>query len=251
MKKIIIWFATILIIFVTTSFISNSHSKLIFTVEFNKEIYSNSLWGDSPQFAMWLVNNEKQKIINVCVTHRTAENDWIGKASCPVSLPIWSLHNKKFELQRKAYLDGKIKVDAVTGASIKVTNLLRSIFTNENNYDFSLDGVTCATPQNRFGGWVDISLDENFDIFFEVNCSGDYNEFYQAKNMVTGEIDYNGNGQPSLVYKGFLNLKDKKVSQPKLYGKSHQHFPIDKINISLDSITSAKRLIKEISIEIE
>jgi len=42
-----------------------------------------------PQFAIWLEDRETEEIQTVFVTYRTATGDFIGKAECPVSLPVW------------------------------------------------------------------------------------------------------------------------------------------------------------------
>ena len=66
--------------------------------------------------------------------------------------------------------------------------------------------------------------------------------------MVSGEIDLFGNGQPSIVYKGELNTLKLSFDKPELAGRSNQYSVINKLSESLDSLTTAKKLVKEITV---
>jgi hypothetical protein len=232
-----------------TSFNTDSTQKVIFKIELDKEVYLNSLWGDAPQFALWLVNNNSKEVINICITNRTARNDWIGKASCPVSLPLWVSYNKKNTVSKKEY-KGMVNIDAVTGASLKMKDILNS-FIRGNKYQLRIDGVSCATPKNRLQGFIEIPNGKVYTVYFEINCSGDFNDFYMSKNLDLGDEDFYGNGQPSILYKGLINIPKNIIEQPKLIGKSNQFYPSDLVIPSIDSITTAKNLIKKMIFELK
>ena len=114
MKSIAASLALILFLLFTLSFKANKPKRLTFEIEINKEVYINSLWGDAPQLALWLTDKKNNETISLFATHRTAQNDWIGKASCPVALPIWTSHNLSYSMPTRPIIKGRIEVDGTT-----------------------------------------------------------------------------------------------------------------------------------------
>jgi hypothetical protein len=230
------------------------NTEVSLSLVFNTSVYQKSRWGDPPQFAIWMMDKNDEKLITVAVTHRTAKNDWSGKASCPVSLPIWNFFTKN-NTGENAKL-GNVQVDAISGASFKLTEYIKAIFgAKKRNIDYyknenKVDGISCATPVYNFRRKISIPGRSIWEYFIEVNCSGDYNNFYPSLNSQSGETDHYGNGQPSIVYRGEINTINRTVSIPVLYGKSNQHYKINKINQNLDSVTTAKNLISKMKVEI-
>jgi len=233
------------------SFKTDNPKRVSFKIEINKEVYTSSLWGDPPQFALWLLSKDTNEIINVFATHRTAKNDWLGKASCPVSLPIWDYYNKNRDALKERKITGTVKIDAISGASIKIKDVVKNMFSSDNKYQLDIDGVSGATPKKTIETHVEMFDNDIYEVYFEINCSGDFNEYYQSKNLDMGEEDYYGNGQPSIIYKGLIDLSKMTVEHPKLFGRSDQYIGVNKVNVAVDSITTAKNLLDDIIIEIK
>jgi len=230
--------------------------EVSFSLVLNWTVYQKSLWGDPPQFAIWISNEAKNEVITVAVTHRTAMNDWIGKPSCPVSLPIWGLQTKKSSSSTNNIRLNNVQVDAISGASFKISTYMKAIFavkkksTHQSVNQHEIDAITCATPIYNFRRKITIPTGSKWTYFIEVNCSGDYNNFYTSRDLQSGETDLNGNGQPSIIYRGIINTNERTISSPVLYGISDQHKLVTAINKNLESVTTAKNLLSKIKVEI-
>jgi hypothetical protein len=192
---------------------------LTFRLALNPRVYQDSLWADPPQLAIWLVNEAEGSIRTVRVTHRTAAGDWAGKVECSVALPYWvSFYNRQ------------------TGTHGPPT------------WDHpAVDAVTCATPRAELAADVHVPRGSKWTYFIEVNVSGDFNAAFPRMSDA-GETDRYGNGQPSLVYRGRIDAVDGAVDHPQLIGHTHQHLPLDEIDEDLTGITTAKDLLREITV---
>ena len=240
----------VLVVLINTSFVMQDGTRTVgYKITLDNEIYTKSISGYPPQLAIWLVNEKKKELINIAITHCSAKNDWVGKSTNPIALPIWSAQSLKYNVIENDINAYNIEVDAISSASIKLTDIFKNMFANEP--EKLVDGISCATPTNFLEGYFKISNKEEWLMFVEVNCSGDYNNFYQFKNKDSGEVDHYGNGQPSIIYKGTIDGAGGNITVPTMYGKSDQYLPIGEINVSLDSITSAKKLIREINVYFE
>lgn len=191
-----------------------SHFEISFLL--NKEIYGNTVWTEPPQFALWL-ENEKGEIQTIFVTHCTAKDDWEGQAFVPLVLPFW-VNKFKTEYKRKI---------------------------GPTYFDPLPDAFSGATPKKHFAQKFS-SGDDLWNLYLEVNVSGDYNEFYKQK-MIEGNIEDFGNGQPSIVYE-LLDILNNAGSEFQIIGQSKQ-FVSTKELLDTTGITSAYKLLKEIELK--
>lgn len=192
---------------------------LTFQIELNRLVYEDSTWGDPPQLAVWFLNRADSSIRTVLVTYRTAACDWLGKVECSVALPYWvSFYNKQTGTKGPPKWDSPIP-----------------------------DAVTCATPKASLTTVVEVPRASRWQYFVEVNVSGDFNADF-ANFSDKGFSDRYGNGQPSLVYSGFIEATKGSTSRPELIGRTDQYGPVDKLITNIEGITSAKDLLKAVDV---
>lgn len=192
---------------------------LTFRIELNQRVYEDSTWGDPPQLAVWLLNRDDSSIRTVLVTYRTAACDWLGKVECSVALPYWvSFYNKQTATYGPPKWDSPIP-----------------------------DAVTCATPKTSLTTTVEVPCASCWQYFVEVNVSGDFNAAF-ANFSDKDFTDRYGNGQPSLVYSGFIEANEGSASRPELIGRTDQYEPVDKLITNIEGVTSAKDLLKAVSV---
>jgi hypothetical protein len=190
---------------------------LTFHLELNPWIYQNSTWGDPPQIAIWMQNLKDRSIRTVLVTYRTAVCDWIGKVECSVALPYWvSFYNRQTGTKGPPTWDNPVA-----------------------------DALTCATPGASLKTAIEVPRGTQWEVFVEVNVSGDFNVDFPNFSK-EGFSDGYGNGQPSLVYRGFIEAIDGSASQPELLGRTDQYEPTDHIITDLDGITTASQLLQKV-----
>ena len=190
----------------------NARETAVLEISFvvNEQAYRMSNFGESPQVAVWLENRDSSFYKTVWVTRRAGQNDWLGKVECPVALPRW-------DSRRKASGEN---TDAVSGATVK-----NGIFKTR----------THVLPAGKYRCYI------------EVNASGDYSErfSYWSRN---GAPDTEGNGQPSLVYAGWVDLESNKAIQPGLIGRTHQFRADGVLYVDTLGFSTAKHLLSNISI---
>ncbi len=194
---------------------------LVFTILQERDIYEKSDYGEPPQFAIWLENKKTGEVKSVFVTYRTATGNFEGKAECPVSLPVW------------------------IGAFRKETG--------RNNFPTigapAPETVTGATPKVReFTTRVTLPVNSHWTYYVEVNVSGDYTPEFPALKS-DGTIDAQGNGQPSIVYRGEITCSSGNKSVPELIGRTEQNYFSPEINPDLNGIESAKKVFSRISVK--
>ena len=188
-------------------------ATLLFTICQERSVYERSDFGEPPQFAIWLENKETGDIRTVFVTYRTAVGYFKGKAECPVSLPVW------------------------IGAFRKETG--RNDF--PARWKPAPEAVTGATPQMReFEVSVDIPKESEWYYYVEMNVSTDYNLAFPSVQVNDWTIDDQGNGQPSIIYRGEISGVSGKRSTPDLIGRSEQLYFSSEINPDLTGIGNAK-----------
>lgn len=182
------------------------------SITLDRKAYHYTNFGEPPQMAIWLENQDRTRYIPVWVTHRSAHNDWKGKIECPVALPYWE--------QRKLLHSEKQPLDSYSGAT-PLNDVLKVSF-----------------MQDLTGKWF---------YFIEVNASADYNQtfsYWSKENMPDSEA----NGQPSLIYRGAIDF-DNKVAQPAVLMARTIQFGIpDSLITDLEGISTARDLLKEIRI---
>jgi len=187
---------------------------LTFELELNRQVYEDSMWGDPPQLAIWLENEADGSIRMVQVTHRTAACDWEGKVECSVALPYWvAFYNRQ------------------TGT--------RGAPTWDNP---AVDAITCATPRAGLTADVQVTRGTRWKYYVEVNASGDFNAAFPRFSQA-GLSDRYGNGQPSLVYQGWIEATKGATSRPELLGRTDQYDPVDQLADDLQGITTAGELL--------
>ncbi len=180
-------------------------------IELDKKIYDFSDYGEPPQIAVWLEDTERSEIRTVYVTRRTAENDWYGKTECPVSLPFWQSRKKKSSLP---------------------------------------DGISGATEKELITRTIQVNQYREFFIFIEVNVAGDYNRNFPA-NFDDGSPDPQGNGQPSLIYRGKIRAIRGEKASPVIIGRSLQLDTVEDVINDLKGMTSALKIISKIEVFIK
>jgi hypothetical protein len=192
---------------------------LTFQLDLNHSVYEDSLWGDPPQLAIWLQNEQDQSIRMVRVTHRTAACDWVGKVECPVALPHWvSFYNRQMGTQGPPTWDHP-----------------------------AIDAITCATPRAELIANVEVPRASRWTYFIEVNVSGDFNADFPRLSEA-GVSDPYGNGQPSLVYKGRIEAVEGAASRPQIAGHTDQYGLTDRLVENTEGITTAKELLNSITV---
>ena len=192
---------------------------LVFHLELNPEVYQDSLWADPPQLAVWLENEADETIQMVKVTHNTGANYWVGKVECSVALPFWvTFYNKQTGTEGPPTWDHPAP-----------------------------DSITCATPKTELTAEATVPGGTRWTYYVEVNVSGDYNATFQRMSMTAGSDRY-GNGQPSLIYRGFIDATPGSTSRPELIGRTDQYMATGQIDEDLTGITTAKELLREITV---
>ena len=193
--------------------------SLQFSLSLDPKVYSQSHYKKPPQFAIWIEDAQGEQIRTVWVSEKTGAGSWGGKTARPVSLPYWVSRWQK-----------------ETGGSGDPTP--------ENP---AADAVTGATPKQDFGCLTEVPAASKWNYFIEVNVSGDFNDSFAAESK-DGKRDRNGNGQPSIVYKGQITAVAGQSSQPKLIGRTDQFRGVSSVNPDLAGISDAKDLFSKIEI---
>ncbi len=207
--------------------IIKTHGRTVieFDIIQNKELIHLSVYGDPPQFAIWLENPTSHQTQLVFVTHRVGNQDWIGKSKVPNALPLWS---KLFQNNNQ---------DA-----------------SETKDDAGIIAVTGATPKkDHWKKVVEVEPGSKWIYWIEVNLSGDYNDIYQEFNEVAMTVDEYANGQPALVYRGKITAILDSWNELELYGMSVlSENPLDDVIQPVsEGITTAKDIFKKISIRVK
>lgn len=197
--------------------------RLVFNIHQERDIYDQSTYGEPPQFAIWIEDSVHHTVKTIFVTHKTGTGDFEGKVECPVSLPVW-IGAFREETGRD---DFPIPWESVA------------------------DGLSGATPKMED---IQISVDVNLGIdwlyYIEMNVAGDYNRsfpYISSQKL----IDNHGNGQPSIIYKGKINSTIGEKSEPKLIGRSDQHYFTTKTNPNLEGMNMAQKVFSIIKVNCE
>jgi hypothetical protein len=133
---------------------------------------------------------------------------------CPVALPVWEYQH---QLEKKT---AEYKTDINTGATPR-----NGLFT-----------ITAQVPQGS-----------QWNYYFEVNAAGDYNTSFPYWSS-SGSPDSEGNGQPSIVYKGSITANGTDRNSPVLIGRTDQRHKRQTPFKDLSGIDSAKELLVNIQV---
>lgn len=221
MKRVFLYMAFFLsAIDYTAGAFQEDEVALVFSIHQNRQIYEASIYGEPPQFAIWLEEPSSGRVKTVFVTYRTGHGDFEGKASVPVALPAW-IGAFRRESGRNDLPTPRMPVDmAVTGATEKAA------------------AITKETPVPKGSVW---------NYYIEVNVAGDYNPQFPSYQD-NGVADPDGNGQPSLIYMGTIKAVEGVRSIPQLIGRTEQMYFSKEIDPDLSGIDTAKELFSKIEV---
>lgn len=194
--------------------------KLRFSLTQDPDIYEESDYGEPPTIAIWLEDPETGIFRTVYVTYRAATGDYYGKVECPVALPIWIAVWRK-EFGRQGFPTPRNPaLESITSAT-------------------SLTGEVTAV--------VEVPGGEKYRYYIEMNVAGDFNRSFPLETE-DSRLDYHGNGQPSLVYRGEIIAVPGNKSAPEPYGRTDQHqFTGERIT-DLAGMDSALECLKKIEV---
>ncbi len=193
-------------------------AELEFKIHINEELILQSVYGESPTFAIWLENPDTGDSKTIFVTNRAGKGDWEGKVEVPTALPKWqSIADKERQTEQS-----DIEVDAVTGATP-----LPGYFTTRAR----------VKPGSKWNCWI------------EMNLSGDYNQHYKEFDEIEKKTDEFGDGQPAIVYKTYIEAAMGNIVAPEVVGMSILNEKGEIIQ-PLEGITTALEVFDEITIAI-
>ncbi len=195
-------------------------ATLTLTIRQERAVYEASDWGEPPQWAVWLEDPQTGAVRTVCVTYRTATGDFAGKMECPVALPAWIAVFRAENDRDDLPAPGRPAAAVVTGATPQTAE-----FTRET-----------AVPRGS-----------TWRYYVEVNVSGDFNATFPAV-LDDGTPDTQGNGQPSIIYRGTITADPGAQSTPELIGRTEQFFFSSTVNPDLTGIESARNLFSRITV---
>jgi hypothetical protein len=228
MKRFIRWgvtgvlaIATILVVYAYARTLNKT--ELEFLIHINKALVQQSVFGESPTFAIWLEDPGTGETHTVFATRRVATGDWEGKRDVPVALPVWSKVNQ-------AELLGKSQKAAA-----------------ENDDLIS----TGATPlPGYFRNRVRIAPETRWICWIEMNLAGDFNETYPRYDPETMIEDEYSTGQPSIIYKADIEARKDNVVIPVVQGMTMVNASGQATVVPLQGITTATSVLDEISIRV-
>jgi len=196
-------------------------TDLEFKIHINEELVMQSVYGESPTFAIWIENQKTGSVKTIFVTDRAGKDDWEGKVDVPVALPQWDEMMQK-QNHKSAEAD-KDELDATTGATPKP-----GYFTSRVRVE----------PESQWICWI------------EMNLAGDYNEHYQEYDKLKNTTDEYATGQPALVYRAEIKARKGNVMKPELVGMSVYNSDGAKVLQPVQGITTAAQVFDEMSIEV-
>lgn len=201
----------------------NDSVQLLFYLTLDRDIYLDTSYGEPPQIAVWLENPENGQTRNVWVAYRTGKNDWIGKSYCAVCLPYWQHINGRTEKDKR----------------YKVID------------DEHIQAYTMATPPNDLiTATAEVPKGSQWNYYIEVNAAGDFNEAFPSRHP-NGYPDLQGNGQPSIIYKGSIIAEKGHEDVPKIIGRTDQWQPVENIIKDLNGMTTAAQLLTQMKVTCE
>ena len=189
-----------------------------------------------PQMAAWCETEDGQFVSTLFITERVATQNWRGAPADPTptddirreeSLPVW------------AHRHGDTYAD---GAHLP---------TRENPMP---DAVTAATPTAGFDVHTELPGEhETVWVYFEVNNSTDFNEFY-TEDASRGSAAYSGgrwgSGQPALVYGARVETDTRKQIKFHLLGHSSPDGANGRIYEDTSRITTATSILEGVSLTV-
>lgn len=115
------------------------------------------------------------------------------------------------------------------------------------------DAYTGPTPQSNFVLYArtDNTLPDQFYVYFEINQSWDWNEYWTNTKYIEDE-EYKTSSQPALVYRVLFdkNVTNSKPVYLKLIGHSHYSGQDGTIYTDTNTITTAQKITESVSVRI-
>lgn len=148
--------------------------------------------------------------------------------------------------------------DAVRPASLPVWAHSRGIPSGDGHYMPTAqmpvpDAYTSATPPGDFTIYsrADEELPDKVNVFFEINQSWDWNEYWTNSKYPDDE-DYKTSSQPSVVYEATIDLNNPgKTYDLKPVGHGHYSGKDGKINPDLSTLTTALQIVDRVEVTIQ
>jgi hypothetical protein len=225
MKRLIRWGAIVALVLTGMGVVyafarTLNKTELEFLIHINEELVQQSVFGESPTFAIWLEEPETGKTHTVFATRRVATGDWEGKKDVPVALPVWSEINRA---------ESSGKAEAVTDDIV----------------------TTGATPlPGYFRSRVRISPETKWICWIEMNLAGDFNETYPQYDPETRVEDEFSTGQPSILYKVEIEVRRDNTVIPVVQGMCLINEAGQAMVTPLQGITTATSVFDEISVAV-
>ena len=198
-------------------------TELEFLIHINEELVQQSVFGESPTFAIWLEDPDNGQTYTAYATRRVATGDWEGKMDVPVALPLWSEINKAEKRNRSS--EAGMAGDEIISSG--------------------------ATPlPGYFRTRVRVNPGSNWIIWIEYNLSGDFNEAYPEFNPETNIEDEYSSGQPALLYRAEIEAIKDRVDIPEIAGMCAFDQEGRVLVEPLSGITTASEVLDEISVTV-
>ncbi len=198
-------------------------TELEFQIHINEELVQQSVFGESPTFAIWLEDPDNGQTYTAYATRRVATGDWEGKADVPVALPLWSEINRAEKKNRSG--------DAGQAGDELI--------------------YTGATPlPGYFRTRVRVKPGSKWICWIEYNLSGDFNESFPEYNPETHTEDEYSTGQPALLLKAEIEAVKDRMVVPEISGMCVFDTENKVMVEPLHGITTAAEVLDEISISV-
>ena len=198
-------------------------TEIEFLIHINEELVQQSVFGESPTFAIWLEDPENGQTYTAYATRRIATGDWEGKADVPVALPMWSEINRAKKMSRSG--------DAAPAGDELIS--------------------TGATPlPGYFRTRVSVKPGSKWICWIEYNLSGDFNEAYPEFDPETNTEDEYSSGQPALLLEAEIEALKDRVVVPEISGMCVFNPEKKVLVVPLQGITTAAEVLDEISISV-
>ncbi len=133
-----------------------------------------------------------------------------------------------------------------------------SIANNENVFPSPAtpvpDVYTGATPAGSFKlqSKSDALFGKPFRVWFEINQFFDFNNFW-TNNKYPDDVDYKTSGQPALIFASEIIYPDNLPQTVELRPIGHSHYSGKDggLYISMETLTTARQIVKEISVTVK
>ncbi len=221
--KRIALFSLAVFLLIGTFFLNRTSLFIVIDVHQNFEIIDDTVFGEPPQFAVWLEDAKTHEVKTIFVTYRSATGDWLGKAECEVALPYW------FDIYKK-----EMNTDSLPRPSSPAPAAITGATPKKEHFQI-------RSPIKKTKKWI---------LWLEMNLAGDFNKHYTYYDNVNDVIDDHYVGQPALIYRGEITSKPGEEIKLELFGLSVLGDGKEKIETDTTTITTAKNIFKEINVKI-